>query len=136
VTSVVVTHDLHSALAIGTRIAMLYQGQVVEVATPQQFIQSKQRVRARLSGSTIHHAPRCVGRAGSGMKKSQMQQNAMEVMVGAFMFMILLTLGFFTIVLSQENWLSTNYRWTCCLTTSPAWSTATRCSCTAWMWAA
>lgn len=40
VTSVVVTHDLHSALSIGTRIAMLYRGKVVELATPKEFIKS------------------------------------------------------------------------------------------------
>jgi phospholipid/cholesterol/gamma-HCH transport system ATP-binding protein len=40
VTSVVVTHDLHSALAIGTRIAMLYQGRVAELATPEAFMES------------------------------------------------------------------------------------------------
>lgn len=44
VTSVVVTHDLHSALAIGTRIAMLYYGKVVEVATPEDFIKSDNEV--------------------------------------------------------------------------------------------
>jgi len=41
VTSVVVTHDLHSALSIGTRIAMIYQGKVLELATPAEFIESK-----------------------------------------------------------------------------------------------
>lgn len=41
VTSVVVTHDLHSALAIGTRIAMLHEGRMVEVATPQEFVRSQ-----------------------------------------------------------------------------------------------
>ncbi|MBL7076238.1 MAG: ATP-binding cassette domain-containing protein [Kiritimatiellae bacterium] len=40
VTSVVVTHDLHSALAIGTRIAMLHQGRVAELATPEAFMES------------------------------------------------------------------------------------------------
>ncbi|NQU39316.1 MAG: ATP-binding cassette domain-containing protein [Lentisphaerae bacterium] len=40
VTSVVVTHDLHSALAIGTRIAMLEQGRVAELATPEAFMKS------------------------------------------------------------------------------------------------
>ena len=34
----------------------------------------------------------------------------MEVTVGAFMFMILLALGFFTIVLSRENIFTTSYR--------------------------
>jgi phospholipid/cholesterol/gamma-HCH transport system ATP-binding protein len=41
VTSVVVTHDLHSALAIGTRIMMLNGGRIVENATPEEFINSK-----------------------------------------------------------------------------------------------
>jgi phospholipid/cholesterol/gamma-HCH transport system substrate-binding protein len=44
------------------------------------------------------------------MKKSRMQQNAVEAMVGAFLFMALLALGFFTIVLSQENWFSKSYQ--------------------------
>ncbi|MDF7824973.1 ATP-binding cassette domain-containing protein [Pontiellaceae bacterium B12227] len=41
ITSVVVTHDLHSALAIGSRIMMLHQGQIVENAPPAGFIKSK-----------------------------------------------------------------------------------------------
>lgn len=40
VTSVVVTHDLHSALTIGTRIAMLYEGKIVEMCEPGEFIRS------------------------------------------------------------------------------------------------
>lgn len=40
VTSVVVTHDLHSALSIGTRIAMLYGGKILELADPEAFVQS------------------------------------------------------------------------------------------------
>jgi phospholipid/cholesterol/gamma-HCH transport system ATP-binding protein len=41
ITSVVVTHDLHSALAIGTRIMMLHEGRIVENAPPEGFIRSK-----------------------------------------------------------------------------------------------
>jgi len=41
VTSVVVTHDLHSALSIGTRIAMIYGGKVLELAAPDEFIKSE-----------------------------------------------------------------------------------------------
>jgi len=41
ITSVVVTHDLHSALAIGSRIMMLHDGRIVENATPADFIRSK-----------------------------------------------------------------------------------------------
>ncbi len=41
ITSVVVTHDLHSALAIGSRIMMLHGGKIVENATPEEFVRSK-----------------------------------------------------------------------------------------------
>ncbi|MBT8042118.1 MAG: ATP-binding cassette domain-containing protein [Kiritimatiellales bacterium] len=41
ITSVVVTHDLHSALSIGTRIMMLHEGRIVENASPEDFIRSK-----------------------------------------------------------------------------------------------
>lgn len=41
VTSVVVTHDLHSALSIGTRIAMLHSGRICELATPDAFVRSE-----------------------------------------------------------------------------------------------
>jgi phospholipid/cholesterol/gamma-HCH transport system ATP-binding protein len=44
VTSVVVTHDLHSALAIGSRIAMLHEGQMIELSTPKEFVKSKNEV--------------------------------------------------------------------------------------------
>lgn len=37
------------------------------------------------------------------MKKSRIEQMSMEVTVGAFMFMVLLALGVFTIILSSEN---------------------------------
>ena len=43
ITSVVVTHDLHSALAIGSRIMMLHEGKIVENATPEEFIRSKDK---------------------------------------------------------------------------------------------
>lgn len=41
ITSVVVTHDLHSALAIGSKIMMLHEGRIVENAAPADFIRSK-----------------------------------------------------------------------------------------------
>ncbi len=41
ITSVVVTHDLHSALAIGSRIMMLHEGSIVENASPAEFIRSE-----------------------------------------------------------------------------------------------
>jgi phospholipid/cholesterol/gamma-HCH transport system ATP-binding protein len=40
VTSVVVTHDLHSALGIATRIALIKDGQFVVIAPPAEFIRS------------------------------------------------------------------------------------------------
>jgi phospholipid/cholesterol/gamma-HCH transport system ATP-binding protein len=54
VTNVVVTHDLHSALSIGTRIAMLHEGRFVELSTPDEFIASKQEeVRSFLEAQFI-----------------------------------------------------------------------------------
>ncbi|MBP1590204.1 MAG: ATP-binding cassette domain-containing protein [Kiritimatiellae bacterium] len=40
ITSVVVTHDLYSALEIGSRIAMLHQGKIICCATPEEFVAS------------------------------------------------------------------------------------------------
>lgn len=40
VTSVVVTHDLHSAIAVGNRIATLHRGKIVDVSTPGEFLRS------------------------------------------------------------------------------------------------
>lgn len=37
ITSIVVTHDLNSALSIGHRIAMLKGGHIVEISTPDEF---------------------------------------------------------------------------------------------------
>jgi phospholipid/cholesterol/gamma-HCH transport system ATP-binding protein len=44
VTSVVVTHDMISALTISDRIAMLHQGTVLEVSTPKEFLRSDNEV--------------------------------------------------------------------------------------------
>ena len=40
VTSVVVTHDMRSASKVADRIAMLYNGAIVEVGTPEQIMRS------------------------------------------------------------------------------------------------
>ena len=53
VTSIIVTHEMGSAFRIGTRMAMLYQGKIIEDGTPEQFRQSTNPVVAQfLSGST------------------------------------------------------------------------------------
>ena len=53
VTSIIVTHEMASAFRIGTRMAMLYQGKIIEDAEPEQFKQSQNPVVAQfLSGST------------------------------------------------------------------------------------
>lgn len=57
VTSVVVTHDLHSALAIATRIAVIHEGRIVETATPGEFVRSGHPVvRAFLEAQYITRA--------------------------------------------------------------------------------
>jgi len=53
VTSITVTHEMDSAFRIGTRMAMLYQGKIIEDAEPEKFKQSENPVVHQfLSGST------------------------------------------------------------------------------------
>ena len=53
VTSITVTHEMGSAFRIATRMAMLYQGKIIEDAEPDKFKQSENPVVAQfLSGST------------------------------------------------------------------------------------
>jgi len=53
VTSVIVTHEMDSAFRVGTKMAMLYQGKIIETGEPEQFKQSQNPVVAQfLSGST------------------------------------------------------------------------------------
>ena len=53
VTSITVTHEMDSAFRIGTRMAMLYQGKIIEDAKPEEFKKSENPVVAQfLSGST------------------------------------------------------------------------------------
>ena len=53
VTSITATHEMDSAFRIATRMAMLYQGKIIEEAEPEKFKQSKNPVVAQfLSGST------------------------------------------------------------------------------------
>jgi phospholipid/cholesterol/gamma-HCH transport system ATP-binding protein len=57
ITSVVVTHDLHSALSIGTEIAMLYGGKIVELSAPKDFVNSSsEAVRGFLESQFITKA--------------------------------------------------------------------------------
>ena len=41
ITSIVVTHDMKSVMTIADRIAMLYEGKVLEVGTPEEITNSK-----------------------------------------------------------------------------------------------
>jgi phospholipid/cholesterol/gamma-HCH transport system ATP-binding protein len=53
VTSITVTHEMDSAFRIATRMAMLYEGKIIEEAEPEKFKQSKNPVVAQfVSGST------------------------------------------------------------------------------------
>jgi len=44
VTSVVITHDMDSTFKVADRIAMLYQGTIIEIGTPGEIQRSKNRV--------------------------------------------------------------------------------------------
>lgn len=53
VTSIIVTHEMASAFRVGTRMAMLYHGKIIEDAPPDEFKKSQNPVvRQFLSGST------------------------------------------------------------------------------------
>ena len=53
VTSIIVTHEMASAFRVGTRMAMLYHGKIIEDAPPDKFKNSRNPVvRQFLSGST------------------------------------------------------------------------------------
>jgi phospholipid/cholesterol/gamma-HCH transport system ATP-binding protein len=53
VTSIIVTHEMSSAFRVATRMAMLYQGKIIEDGPPEQFQQSTNPVVVQfLSGST------------------------------------------------------------------------------------
>jgi phospholipid/cholesterol/gamma-HCH transport system ATP-binding protein len=53
VTSVIVTHEMDNAFRVATKMAMLYQGKIIEAGKPQQLKQSENPVVAQfLSGST------------------------------------------------------------------------------------
>src|SRR3954453_19578373 len=53
VTSVIVTHEMDSAFRIGTKMAMLYQGEIIEMAETNEFKRSSNPVVQQfLSGST------------------------------------------------------------------------------------
>ncbi|HOK39460.1 MAG TPA: ATP-binding cassette domain-containing protein [bacterium] len=41
VTSIVVTHDMNSAFKVGDRIAMLYQGEIIEIGTTEEIKNTK-----------------------------------------------------------------------------------------------
>jgi phospholipid/cholesterol/gamma-HCH transport system ATP-binding protein len=52
VTSIIVTHEMDDAFRVATKMAMLYQGQIIETGTPDQFKKSENPVVAQfLSGS-------------------------------------------------------------------------------------
>lgn len=53
VTSVIVTHEMDSAFRVATKMAMLYQGKIIEAGKPEQLKQSRNPVVTQfLSGST------------------------------------------------------------------------------------
>lgn len=54
VTSVAITHDMHSAYKISDRIAMLYKGQILEVGTPDEIRQTANPiVHQFITGSAV-----------------------------------------------------------------------------------
>lgn len=54
VTSVAITHDMHSAYKIADRIAMLYEGRIIETGTPEEIKNTKNSVvKQFITGSAM-----------------------------------------------------------------------------------
>ena len=54
VTSVTITHDMHSAYKISDRIAMLYEGRIIETGTPDEIKRTENPiVRQFITGSAV-----------------------------------------------------------------------------------
>lgn len=54
VTAVAITHDMVSAYKIGDRIAMLYEGKILEIGTPEEIRKSENpAVRQFITGSSV-----------------------------------------------------------------------------------
>lgn len=74
VTSVVVTHDMTSAYKVGNRIAMLFDGQIIGVGTPDEIRDTenpiiKQFISGSATGPISTHVPH---KAGSSDKRKGM----------------------------------------------------------------
>jgi len=54
VTSVVVTHDMKSAFHVADRIAMLYDGKIVQCGTPKEIRQSENPIVRQFINGTLH----------------------------------------------------------------------------------
>jgi phospholipid/cholesterol/gamma-HCH transport system ATP-binding protein len=54
VTSVAVTHDMKSAYKIADRIAMLYQGQIIAVGTPEEIQNTKHPIVHQFINGLAH----------------------------------------------------------------------------------
>lgn len=58
-TSIMVTHDIHSALFVADRLALLEEGKIKYVATPDTFMKIDDPVINFLRDSLIHHPHAC-----------------------------------------------------------------------------
>ena len=56
VTSIVVTHEMDSAFAVGTRMAMLHEGKIIEEGSPDEFRHSKNPIVSKFLSAYLGHA--------------------------------------------------------------------------------
>ena len=82
VTSIAITHDMKSAYKIGDRIAMLYQGKIIEVGTPEeirnssnpivrQFIEGKSEGPIKIMDPSLLHLPSRPHRRGERYRQGR-----------------------------------------------------------------
>ena len=54
-TSIIVTHDIHSALYVADRLALIKDGKITYVASPQEFMEIDDPIISFLKNTLIHH---------------------------------------------------------------------------------
>ena len=95
VTSIIVTHEMDSAFRIGTKMAMLYQGRIIEMAQTEEFKRSKTSGRATIP-------ERQHGRVRF-WKEAEMQLRRNEILTGVLVLATVAVLTFVLILLGAPG---------------------------------
>ena len=94
-TSIIVTHEMESAFRIGTRMAMLYEGKVIEDAAPDGVQAIEESGRAAISRAAAPKAP--------SWREVKMQLRRNEIMTGLLVLVTVAVLTFILVLLGAPG---------------------------------